>query len=157
MANQMDAKSAKNIYAQLCKVLDKREWKYDKLDDKLAVGFIVRGEDIPMEFIFNVDVERQLVRLRSQLPFNFAEDKRLEGAIVTSRANCLLVDGYFEYDITDGETSFKITTSCRDSIISDETIEYMLQCALFVVEEFNDKFMAVSKGYLSVEQFLKDN
>ena len=157
MANQMDAKTAKNIYAQLCNVLDKRKWKYDKFDDKLAVSFTVKGEDIPMDFIFSVDDERQLVRLKSPLTFNFAEDKRLEGAIVTSRANCMLVDGYFEYDITDGETAFKVTTSCRDSIISDETIEYMLQCALFVVEEFNDKFMAVSKGYLSVEQFLKDN
>lgn len=157
MTDKMDAKTAKAIYEQLCKVLEKDNWTYDRHDDDLTVSFRVKGEDVPMDFTFGVDSERQLVRLRSRLPFDFAEDKRLDGAIVTSRANYLLVDGYFEYDITDGETTFKLTTSCRDSIISDETIKYMLECALFVVEEFNDKFMMVSKGYMSVEQFLKDN
>lgn len=157
MTNEKEIKTAKVIYEQLCRVLDAKQWKYDRHDEDLVIYFAVKGEDIPMEFTFGVDVDRQLVRLRSLLPFKFAADKRMEGAIVTSRANYLLVDGCFEYDITDGEISFKLTTSCRDSIVSNETIDYMIDCALFVVEEFNDKFMAVSKGYLSVEQFLKDN
>lgn len=154
---KMDEKTAKTIYDQLCKALDARNWKYDKYEDDLAIYFMVKGEDIPMEFVYSVDADRHLVRLRSKLPFDFAEDKRLEGAIVTCSANYVLADGYFEYDITDGEIAYKITTSCLGSIISDETIQYMLQCALFLVEEFNDKFMMVSKGYMTVEQFLKDN
>lgn len=155
IANEL--KTAIIIYSQLCNALDSRNWKYDKYDEELAIHFVVKGEDIPMEFTFGVDAERQLVRLMSTLPFSFAEDKRLEGAIITSRINYMLVDGYFEYDITDGEISFKLTTSFRDSLISDDTIEYMLRCALFVVEEFNDKIMAVSKGYMTVEEFLANN
>lgn len=153
MASKMEAKTATMIYNQLCNVLDNRKWTYERHDEDLIVRFRVHGEDVPMDFVFGVDVERQLLRLKSKLPFNFAEDKRMEGAIATSSVNYMLVDGYFEYDITDGETSFKITTSCRDSLISNETIEYMLRCALFVVEEFNDKFMMISKGYMSLEQF----
>lgn len=157
MAEANQLKTAKTIYTQLCKALDARNWKYDKYEEELAVHFMVKGEDIPMEFTFSVDAERQLVRLKSTLPFSFDEDKRVEGAIITNSINYMLADGYFEYDITDGEISFKLTTSCRDSLISDETIEYMLRCALFVVEEFNDKIMAVSKGYMTVEQFLANN
>ena len=157
MSNKLDLKSAKMIYEQLCRVLDARDWNYDKYDDKYGIHFEVRGEDIPMEFLFSVDLEKQIVYLKSMLPFKFAEDKRIDGAIVVSRINCSLADGYYEYDITDGEMSYKITTSCRDSLLSDATIEYMLNCALFVVEEFNDKIMAVSKGYMTVQHFLKDS
>lgn len=157
MAKQMDSKIAKTIYEQLCTAMENRNWRYDKFDDEYAIRFEVMGEDIPMYFTLAVDVERQLVRLKSVLTFNFDEDRRMEGAIATNRINYALADGYFEYDITDGEVAFKLSTSCRDSLISDATIEYMVRCGLFVVEEFNDKLLAVSKGYMTIQQFLKDN
>lgn len=154
MANEKDLKLAKTIYDQICAVMDERNWKYNKFEEKGVVRFTVVGEDIPMEFIAHVDVERQLVSLLSQLPFKFAEDKRMEGAIVTSCANYAIVDGCFQYDITDGEILFKLTSSYRDSLISNETISYMVSCSLAVVDEFNDKFLMVSKGVMSIEDFL---
>lgn len=154
MADEKDLKLAKTIYGQICSVMDARNWKYTKREDHGSVHFTVVGEDIPMEFIARVDVERQLVSLMSQLPFKFAEDKRMEGAIVTSCANYAIVDGCFQYDITDGEILFKLTSCYRDSLISNETIEYMLSCSLAVVDEFNDKFLMVSKGVVSLEDFL---
>lgn len=135
--------------------MDAKKWRYDKHEEDNAIHFTVVGEDIPMEFVAHVDTERQLVRLISQLPFKFAQDKRLEGAIVTSSANYAIVDGCFQYDITDGEILFKLTSSYRDSLISNETIEYMVSCSLSVVDEFNDKFLMVSKGVLSIEDFLR--
>ena len=156
MANEQDLKLIKTIYNQICAVIDARGWKYDKHEEDNAVHFTVVGEDIPMEFIAHVDVERQLVRLISQLPFKFAADKRMEGAIVTSCANNAIVDGCFQYDITDGEIVFKLTSSYRDSLISNETIEYMVSCSLAVVDEFNDKFLMVSKGVMSIEDFFKN-
>lgn len=155
MGSEQDLKLAKTIFNQICSVMDAKGWKYDAHEKENVVHFIVVGEDIPMEFIAHVDVERQLVRLMSQLPFKFADDKRIEGAIVTSSANYAIVDGCFQYDITDGEIIFKLTTSYRDSLISNETIEYMVACSVAVVEEFNDKFLMVSKGVMSVEDFLK--
>lgn len=157
MPKEMDLKSAKMIFEQLCNAMEARKWKYEKHEDKFLIRFEVRGEDIPMDFAFYVDAERQLVRIKSRLTFNFAENKRVEGAIVTNHINFKLADGCFEYDITDGETNFRLTTSCRDSLLSDATIDYMLRCALFVVEEYNDKLLAVSKGYMTVEQFIANN
>lgn len=155
MANEQDLKLAKTIYNQICDVMDARGWKYNKHEENNVVHFTVVGEDIPMEFIAFVDVERQIVSLMSQLPFKFAADKRLEGAIVTSSANYAIADGCFQYDITDGEIGFKITSSYRNSLISNETIDYMIGCSSSVVDEFNDKFLMVSKGVMSVEDFLR--
>ena len=155
MASEHDMKLTQTIYNQICAVMDARGWKYDKHEQDNVVHFTVVGEDIPMEFIAYIDVERQLVRLMSQLPFKFAEDKRIEGAIVTSSANYAIADGCFQYDITDGEIIFKMTSSYRDSLISNETIDYMVSCSLAVVDEFNDKFLMVSKGVKSVEDFLR--
>ena len=155
MPSEQDLKLAKTMYDQICAVMDAKGWKYDKNEKDYVVHSTVVGEDIPMAFVAHVDVERQLVRLISQLPFKFASDKRMEGAIVTSCANYAIVDGCFQYDITDGEIIFKLTSSYRDSLISNETIDYMVKCSLSVVDEFNDKFLMVSKGVMSIEDFLR--
>lgn len=116
MSNQADFKSAERIYNQLCAVLDSYDWKYVSNEQEKTVSFVMTGEDVPMNFTACVDAERQLIRLLSPLPFKFAENKRLEGAVVTSAANFAIADGCFQYDVTDGETIFVITTSYRGSL-----------------------------------------
>ena len=89
------------------------------------------------------------------MPFRFSEGKRVEGAIVTSRANYVMVDGNFDYDYTTGSIVYKMTSSIRDSLISEDLLFYMVSCAFSMVDEFNDKFLMVDKGAISLEEFFK--
>ena len=159
MADAKLEKKAIEVYETLCSALDKHGLKYEKegkdKDGDYTVRFTAVGEDLPMEFVVFVDVERQLVRLMSQMPFRFSEGKRIEGAIVTSRANYRMVDGNFDYDYTTGRTIYKMTSSIRDSLISEDLLFYMVSCAYSMVDEFNDKFFMIDKGGMSVEDFLK--
>lgn len=148
--------NAKSAFNTLLKALDAIDWKYKKDEEKLRIDFSVKGDDLPMDFIMLVDADRQLVRLLSFLPFSFPQDHRAEGAIATSQINYKLADGSFDFDISDGTVLFRMTSSFRASLISENLLRYMVQCAIYTVDKYNDKLFMLSKGVTSLEQFFKD-
>ena len=154
MAEEIKMDLAKEVYATLCAALDKREWHYEKDEENLVVHFLVGGDDIPMSFIIAVDAERQLVRVMSPLPFKFSEDKRMDGAIATCVASFGLADGSFDYDITTGMVVFRMTATYRESKLGDGLFQYMISCSSVMVDEFNDKFLAIDKGLMSIGDFI---
>ena len=157
MATEKELMLAKEAYNTLCAELDQMEWHYKTDDDKLQVFFGADGEDIPMEFLLECDANRQIVRLMSRMPFKFSEEKRVEGALVTCFANYRLADGSFDYNIGDGTIFFRLTSSFRESLVSKEMFEYMIRVSCFTVDKYNDQFLMISKGVLSLEDFIKNN
>lgn len=147
---------AESVFDNLCKTLDDREWNYKKHEEDFVVTFTARGDDLPMDFVLAVDVDRQMLRLFSRLPFTVDEDKRMEMAIATCDASNRLADGNFDYDITTGKISFRMTTTFRNSVIGNELFDYLIVTSFITVDEFNDKFFALSKGVLSLEDFLNN-
>ncbi len=103
----------------------------------------------------HIDAERELVRMMSQLPFTFSEAKRLDGAIATSQANYKLVDGNFDYDFATGKIFFRLTSSFRGSLISKDLLNYMIDGSCYMVDEFNDKFLMIDKGLLTVDDVFR--
>ena len=154
MTEEIKMDLAKEVYATLCAALDKREWHYEKDEENLVVYFLVGGDDIPMSFIIAVDAERQLVRVMSPLPFKFSEDKRMDGAIATCVASFGLADGSFDYDITTGMVVFRMTATYRESKLGDGLFQYMISCSSVMVDKFNDKFLAIDKGLMSIGDFI---
>lgn len=154
MAEENNMVLAARVYETLCTALDNRDWTYEKEEERLIVRFSVTGEDIPMRMIVLVDADRQLIRLFSFMPFKMPEDKRIEGAIATCVASYALSDGGFGYDIASGEIVFKITASFRESMIGDGLFQHMISCACSVVDAYNDKFLAIGKGLLSINDFI---
>lgn len=155
MADEIKMNAAKAVYETICKALDAREWTYDRHEEDMAISFGVNGEDLPMQFIFHVDAERELVRLFSGMPFNMAEDKRIDGAIATCAATYECIDGSFDYDVSNGKIIYRITQSYRSSKLGEAVFQYMISVACTTIDEYNDKFLAINKGYMSIEDFLK--
>ena len=147
---------AKNTFATLCRMLDNNEWKYEKDEEKLCIDCGAQGKDLPMPINIRIDAERQLILLISHIPFSVDEEKRMETAIAVSIVNDRLVDGNFDYDITEGDLYFRMTNSFIDSEISEEAFKYMLYCSCMTIDEYNDKFLMLSKGLLPLDSFLKD-
>lgn len=157
MAEQQRNKNADEVFNTLCETLDDRHWKYDKHPEDSVVHFVVSGEDIPMEFVVYIDSEKELVRMMSQLPFAFSEEKRVEGAIATCQATYALADGSFDYDFKTGRILFRLTSSFRGSLISKELIAYMIDCSCYTVDKYNDKFLMIEKGMLDIEDLFRRN
>ena len=154
MADEMKMKLAKQVYNTICEALDNRDWHYGKEEDELLVHFGVNGDDIPLQFIIVVDAERQLIRLMSPLPFQMSEAKRIEGAIATCAASYGMADGSFDYDLSDGKIVFRMTASFRESLIGEGLLQYMISCSCAMVDKYNEQFLAIDKGILSIGDFI---
>jgi len=155
MSDEIKKNHAIKVYETLCEALEKREWKYDKKEDKMVVYFGVSGDDLPMDFIITVDEDRQLIRLISPMSFKMSEEKRIDGAIATCVASYGMADGSFDYDLSDGRIVFRMTASFIDSEIGEDLFQYMISCACAMVDMYNDQFLAINKGFMSISEFIE--
>ena len=154
MAEQ-DMKKAVEVYGTLCSMLDNINWKYDKIEEKLMIKSGVKGDDLPIDFIVVVKPRNQVVQFISSMPFNMPEDKRVEGALAVCTANYGLVDGSFDYDLSDGQILFRLTSSYRDSLLSEALFEYMVMVSASTIDKYNDLFFMLAKGMITLEQFME--
>lgn len=157
MAEEVNMKKAKEVFDSLVKMLDERDWKYEKHEEDLLIKATIRGEDLPVTFIVLVNAKSEVVQFISSLPFNMPEDKRVDGAIAVCKANYGLINGSFDYDLSDGEIRFRLTTSYRNSILSDDLLEYMIMVSASTVDNYNDKFFMLAKGMMTVQQFIEQD
>ncbi len=155
MAEENIAK-AKETYTTLCKMLDNKGWHYQKDEDEFIISGGVKGDDFPIDFIMRVNPRNEVVSFISWLPFKIEESKRIDMALAICAVNYLLSDGSFDYDISDGTVLFRLTSSYRESTLSEDLFEYMLMVSANTVDEYNDKFFMISKGVLPVQQFIEE-
>lgn len=154
MADEKKMELAQQVYQTLCEAIETRQWRYQKDEEKLLVHFGVSGDDIPMRFVIVVDADRQLIRSMSPLPFKMSESKRMEGAIATCVASYGMADGSFDYDLSDGTIVFRMTASFRESLIGEGLFQYMISCSCAMVDKYNEQFLAIDKGLMSIGDFI---
>ena len=145
---------AKEVYETLCATIDSIGWHYNKVDELKIVFFDVQGDDIPMEFMIVVHADVQRITLMSKMPFSMSEDKRVEGAIAATCATNSIIDGYFDYDIKDGSIFFNMTSTFIDCTFGKERLLYLVHIASNTIDEYNDQFLAINKGTMSIEDFI---
>lgn len=157
MTDKTKIKNAKKVYDALCGSLDKKNFHYIKHDEDTAIIYNIQGDDIPMEFVIQIDAERSLIRLLSRIPATFPEERRMDGAIAASQINFRLNTGGFDYDYKTGKVAFRLVSSYLDSTISTELFEFMIAVSSYTVDEYNDKFLMLSKGLISLTEFYPKN
>ncbi len=157
MANEVNMYKARQVFDTLIRMLDHLDWNYEKDEEKLVVTSGVASDDFPVEFIVTVRPQQQVVQFLSRLPFRMPEDKRVDGAIAVCVANYGLIDGSFDYDVTDGEILYRLTSSYRESTLGEELFEYMIVCASSTVDKYNDKFFMIAKDMMTVQQFIEQD
>ena len=152
---EVNMEKAKEVFDALVNMLDTRDWKYDKFEEDLVIKSGIKGEDLPIEFLIVVKPNNQVVQLLSRLPFQIPEDKRVDAAIAICVANNGLVDGSFDYDFLEGDITFRLTCSYRESELSGDLFEYMLYVSAGTIDDYNDKFFMIAKDMMSVQQFIE--
>ncbi len=155
MTDKKQLKQAKITFTALCNALDSDDWNYEKDESKLTIRCGAQGDDLPIPIKIHVDADKYLVVLYSQLPFSVSEDRRREMAVAVAQANNGMIDGCFDYDYSDGNILFRITTSIRDSLISEEALKYLIYCACSTVDNYNDKFLMVAKSKMTCDEVAK--
>lgn len=143
------------VYETICKMFDEKGFHYERHEEDHVITCQVRGDDLPMDILFAVHDDRQIVQLLSPMPFTVPEDKRMDIALAITVINDRLVDGSFDFDLSKGRITFRQTASYIESILGKELFEYMLMVSASTVDEYNDKFLMIAKGMISFEQFLE--
>ena len=152
---EVNMQKAQEVFDALVNMLDTRDWKYEKFEEDLVIKAGIKGEDLPIELIVVVKPKNQVVQLLSRLPFQIPEEKRVDAAIAICVANNGLVDGSFDYDISEGDITFRLTCSYRESYLSADLFEYMLLVSAGTIDDYNDKFFMIGKDMMSVAQFIE--
>ncbi len=146
---------AKNVFDVVRSALDGRNWRYDADEEKKTIVLSVNGDDLPIRIFFIVDEERKLIRVLSPMSFKAPEDKRVEMSVAVCAANLGLISGSFDYNIEDGSIMYRLVSTFRGCEVGTATVDFLIDCICIIVDEYNDKFMAVSKGFMSIEDFIK--
>ena len=156
-ANAQQIQAAEKVYNSIRSMLDGINFRYEanQKDEDYIITCTVNGDDIPMKMFILVRTERQSVSLLSPMPFNTPEDKRVEMAMAINIANYGIIDGSFDYGLNDGEIRFRMTASYIESLLGEELFKYMLFVSAHTVDAYNDRFFAVAKGTMTLEQFIQ--
>lgn len=153
---QTDAKKlseAKIVFNTLCSALDNRKWKYDKEEDKLIVRTGAGGKDLSIKFYIKVDAEREVMYLKSPMPFKVPFDRVDDMATATAIANWSMLNGCFEMDRDDGYCGFKVVVPFTESLLSERLCNYMINLSCNMVDKFNGKLMAIAENSMTVGEF----
>lgn len=146
---------AKEIYEMLCDTLTDRQWKFQKEESELKVSFGVVGDDLPMDVRIYVDAEREFVILYCSQELTVPDDKRIPFCVGVCALNDHLVDGSFDFDVTDGTYNYRLVVSYHDAVVGKGLFEYLIDCAASTVDDANDVMQAYTDGKIDFEEFLE--
>ena len=150
MSNENEAKV---LYKTLCQTLDNMKWHYTKEEDKFIIRTSAVGKDLRMELYMKIDADRQVMYLKSPMPFTVPVEQRdlLTKAVIT--ANYTMLNGSFEFNVPDGYLGFKVVVPFMESIISEKVCHYMIMVSCDMTDKFNDKFKALVDGTMTLADF----
>ena len=145
----------REVFETFCAAMQEDDWNFTPHEEDLVITCGAKGEDLPIEIMVRVDSQRKLLTVLSRMPLVFPEDKRVDGNLAVCVANNGMVHGCFDFDNSSGKVYFRMSNSYRGCKVSKALCLYMLYCACSSVDAYNDKLLMLSKGFISLEQFIK--
>ncbi len=138
------------------KGIKKYDTKEFEEDCMYRMSFSYTGEDLPMEFVILVDGKRSLIRLFSRQPITVKPEQVPMMAQAVCAVNEILVNGFFSLEAEKGIIRWQVTVPYMESLISEEVFDYLILISIHTVDDYNDKFLLLQKGMVSLEAFIKD-
>ncbi len=149
----MASQKTLNAYKAVQAHLNRNNFKFDTHDDDLVISLTVNGEDLPIQTIVRFMDNRELMQVLCYMP-KAPEEKRVDVALAVAVANYGIVNGSFDYDMSDGELRFRVAQSYACGELTDDLIRYLLGISFNTTDKYNDRFFMLSKGMITLEQFI---
>ncbi|MBP0971045.1 MAG: YbjN domain-containing protein [Oscillospiraceae bacterium] len=143
--------------AVLTAMLDHRNLKYtvqEQTDARTHIRIRFSGADLPMTLHIILRADKQIASVFSVMPFAVAEERRKDAAVAVAAANHGLIDGSFDLNLSSGEIRFRLTSCFIDSVLSESLFSYLMFVSAETVDRYNDRFLALNSGDMTLEQFL---
>ena len=150
---EINLERAKEVFQTICDAFDAKELKYQTDAEKLVLQCGFQGEDLPISITMRVEPKLEVVSFFSKIPFSVAEDNRIAVAAAITMANSFLKSGCFDFDLSSGNIYYRVANSYRDCVVGKEMFIQMLAISYGAIENYNDKFMLLANGTISLEKF----
>ena len=146
---------AKVMYELIATTLDNMELKYDRHDDDLVIHLGTKGDDMNHDMLLAVREKQKVISFLERLPFHLNPENANEIAKAVCNINNQMLLGGFTYEAGSENINFELSIPYNGCLIGEETIQRILMIAVRAVEDYDDKFLALNKGYISSEEFKK--
>jgi len=150
--SDVNMETAKNVYGTVCTALDEFGLNYNKIEEDLLITFSLKGDDMEHNLLIVVNPQKEVIQVAEKLPFKISEEKAADIAIAMCYANDVLLNGKFSSDLKE-RLHYDVTQIYSGSLIGVDTVKRMIMALVYTVEEYDDKFLALNKGYLKPEDF----
>lgn len=144
----------------LITMLEQKQLKYvieENRQDFAHVRIRFTGEDLPMDLHLLFRPERQMVSLYSPMPFSVPAGRSADMAVAVAAVNHRLADGSFDFDYSAGALRFRLTVAFMETTLSAALFDYMIYVAADTIDRYNDRFLALSEGSVTLMDFLHPN
>lgn len=145
---------AKYVYSVFTQFLDERNLRYTKYEDDFVVVLEYKGEDMSLDLFIKINPERENIMIIDTMPFKIDNKDIPKMCEAICRANAGMAIGDFEMRFQEGGNKIhhKIGHTYTGSTVSPALAEKLIMLSIYTAEKYDDKFMAVSKGYLAPDK-----
>ena len=147
------ANNAQAVYDTMIRALKGIDWKFQELGDHV-IRYTYTGKDFPMDFLVMIRDKADMVLFRTVMPCRIPDDKMTEALLATHMANNKFRMGEFVLDFERKQVSFALNPLYEDATPREEWFIYLMQLAHMVADEYNDKFMMLAKGMISLQDII---
>ncbi len=151
---EKENENLESIFEKIKNVAALETAEYTINPEELSVNFTVVGEDLPMDITVRADKENQIISITSPMPYKISVDNRVICGVAVCAVSERLESGNFDYEIINGIITFRVTTPFKDCVVEQELITEMVAYASQMTDDYNDRFLALDKGFLKLEDFI---
>ena len=145
---------AQRVFAQLCEALDKREWEYTAKEADLVLHLSVNTQDTLVEMLLAVEADKSIIHVISPVCRKTDAEKKGELALAAAYANYGTVDGKYEYDMLKNALFYTVASCYEGCTLGDGFFYHLIDWTCSAAVHYNDRFLALNKGYITVEEFI---
>ena len=153
MADVTKAALAQKAYSDLCAHLTACGWNYERHDERKFVTLTMRGDIGPIELIFAVSEDPEIITLVSLIKPTPPKEKRAEIGMAVNMANYDVISGSFQYNAYDMNLQWISSLPYCDSVLTKKQVEFLVNLSCSVIDRYSAWFMMLGKGLITLKQF----
>ena len=156
MASATLGAGTKVLFSTVKSFLQEDGWNYSEVAKSTVLTMPFKGDSGSWLCYAETKEEAQQFVFYSVLPYNVPEAKRLAVAEFITRANLGLVIGNFEFNLEDGELSYKTSIDVEGGTLAPTMIKNMIYINVLMMDRHLPALNRVIYGDVSPAEALKE-
>lgn len=147
--------TAQGFYELICKIANERGYESKEISGSLAIDIVVNTGNRVIRPFLSVDTKNECVRFSCYLNCLFPSQKHLDASVACSAVTMGVQYGAFDFNCNDNSVLFRAAVPYGSSQISRSAIEQMIDYSIATVDAYEQDFVDLKFGKITLEKFLE--